>query len=265
MEMDVSEQVDPLSNTEGGRTMMHLTQEVGHAGPSDLVVTKKDYDSRTDIEKMTKLGEVAHTGRESSQERVVTYCPGVAKIASSEDLNHFHSNGSSKLGVRRKLPPTIMNTHSSLGKRATAITPSLRSEPQTQLERFFSPAIPENTRVQGENTGLLRNLTTTDLQSPDVFNPLPQAAHLTVTSPVSEPEPSSWTEAHVIDVESPLPSMWSSSEETKRRIQHLDAKTKEILTSAGQTLAITLVVMHIFSVLNTYFVSDMTGQVQVAL
>jgi len=152
----------------------------------------------------------------------------------------------------------------SLGKRATAITPSLCSEPQTQLERYFSPAVPENTHVQGENTGLLRNLTTTDLQSPDVFNPLPQAAHLTVASPVSEPETSSWTEVHVIDVESPLPSMWSSSEETKRLIQHLDAKAKEIWTSAGQTLAITLVFMHILSVWNTYFVSGMTGQVQVA-
>ena len=265
MEMDVSEQVNPLSYTEGGRTLTQLTQEVGHAGSSDLLVTKEDNDSRTDIEKMKKLRGVAHSGGGSVQDRVVTYCPGVAKIASSEDLNHFHSNGSSKLGVRRKLPPTIMNTHSSLGTRATAITPSLRSEPQTQLERYFSPAVPENTHVQGENTGLLRNLTTTDLQSPDVFNPLPQAAHLTVASPVSEPEPSSRTEAHVIDVESPLPSMWSSSEETKRLIQHLDAKGKEILTSAGQTLAITLVVMHIFSVLNTYFVSDMTGQVQVAL
>jgi len=68
----------------------------------------------------------------------------------------------------------------------------------------------------------------------------------------------------VIDVESPLPSMWSSSEETKRLIQHLDAKAKEIWTSAGQTLAITLVFMHILSVWNTYFVSGMTGQVQVA-
>jgi len=118
-------------------------------------------------------------------------------------LNHFHSNGSSKVGVRRKLPPTIMNTHSSLGKRATAITPSLHSEPQTQLERFFSPRdySRQHTCIRRKH----RNLTTTDLQSPDVFNPIPQAAHLTVVSPVSEPEPSGWTEAHVIDVESPLP------------------------------------------------------------
>jgi len=58
--------------------------------------------------------------------------------------------------------------------------------------------------------------------------------------------------------------MWPSSEMMKRLVQDLDAQAMEILTSAGQTLAITLVVMHILSVWNTYFVSGMTGQVQVA-
>ena len=237
MEMDVSEQVNPLSYTEGGRTLTQLTQEVGHAGPSDLLVTKEDNDSRTDIEKMKKLGGVAYSGGGSVQDRVVTYCPGVTKIASSEDLNHFHSNGSSKLGVRRKLPPTIMNTHSSLGKRATAITRSITSLRATDTTReiLFTCYPRKHTCIRRKH----RNLTTIDLQSPGVFNPIPQAAHLTVASPVSEPEPSSWTEAHVIDVESPqLPSMWPSSEMTKRLVQDLDAQAMEILTSAGQTLAL---------------------------
>jgi len=52
---------------------------------------------------------------------------------------------------------------------------------------------------------------------------------------------------HVTDVERPqLPSMWPSSEMTKRLVQDLDAQAMEILTSAGQTLA-----LHIYFVFDT--------------
>ena len=219
METGVSDQVNPLSHAERGRTQIDLTLE-GAQGPSDLLVSMENNDNRTGVEKIAELEEIARTGGGFVQERVVTYCHRLAtsllpKMASSEDSHHFYSNDSSKLAVKRKLPPTITGT-----PRKRVITPSLHSEPQTQLERYFSPALQDDVHVPGENAV-----------------PLPQAAHLTAAS-VANPETLSRTEARVMDVESPIPSTWPSSEKEKRTGGDVDTKATESFTSAGQILAL---------------------------
>jgi len=196
-----------------------------------------------DMEKMTDLGEVAHTGREFVQERVVTSCLGVAKIAPSEDLNH--SQQWLIQAWSEAETTSNHNEHTQVIRKESYCYYSITSLRATDTTReiLFTCYPRKHTCIRRKN----RNLTTIDLQSPDIFNPIPQVAHLTVASPVSEPEPSSWTEAHVTDVERPqLPSMWPSSEMTKRLVQDLDAQAMEILTSAGQTLA-----LHIYFVFDT--------------
>ena len=101
------------------------------------------------------------------------------KLASSDDLDLFYGSGLSKLGVKRKLPPSL---HSSSNK-AVLLSPGS----QTPLTRFFSSALADAT--SDSSPELLERLKSFDLKSPVVLNlldsALQQAAQLMSTSPVA--------------------------------------------------------------------------------
>ena len=99
------------------------------------------------------------------------------KLASSDDLDLFYGSGLSRLGVKRKLPPSL---HSSSNK-AVLLSPGS----QTPLTRFFSSALADATSESSPE--LLERLKSFDLKSPVVLNlldsALQQAAQLMSTSP----------------------------------------------------------------------------------
>ena len=149
---------------------------------SKLLVETEDEDG---TKTTTKVEKMAENTNPKSVQRVETNSNGMEnhplpKLASCDDLDLFYGSGLSKLGVKRKLPPSI---HSSSNK-AVSLSPA---GSQTPLTKFFSSAVTADTSDTGIE--LLERLKSFDLKSPAVLNlldsALQQAAQLISTSPVA--------------------------------------------------------------------------------
>ena len=164
--------------TEECMAQVHFTNST--IDSSKLLVEEEHEDGTKTTAEVEKMPE--NTTNPRSVQRVETNSTGMEnhplpKLASSDDLDLFYGSGVSKLGVKRKLPPSI---HSSSNK-AVSLSPGS----QTPLTRFFSSAVTDDTSDTGIE--LLERLKSFDLKSPAVLNvldsALQQAAQLISNSP----------------------------------------------------------------------------------
>ena len=192
---------------------------------SKLLVETEHKDGTKTTAKVEKMAENTNP---RSVEGVETNSTGMEnhplpKLASSDDLDLFYGSGLSKLGVKRKLPPSI---HSSSNK-AVSLSPGS----QTPLTRFFSSAVTDDTSDTGIE--LLERLKSFDLKSPAVLSlldsALQQAAQLISTSPVVNTAATS---------SAPLSSVETEEEEEEKEKEEglgdLDTKLMGNNTSEGQ-------------------------------
>ena len=165
--------------TEECMAQVHFTNST--IDSSKLLVEKEHKDGTKTTAEVEKVAE--NTTKPRSVQRVETNSTEMEhplpKLASSDDLDLFYGSGVSKLGVKRKLPPSI---HSSSNKAV-----SLNTGSQTPLTRFFSSAVTDDTSDTGIE--LLERHKSFDLKSPAVLNvldsALQQAAQLISNSPVA--------------------------------------------------------------------------------